>query len=74
MNKLFPALLFFLLSAVSAAAEGSIVVDDFERGLSPAWTETAFEGNTLYTVVAGDGGKVLRAVNHHAASGLSSAM
>ncbi|MBW6512887.1 MAG: DUF3047 domain-containing protein [Desulfuromonadaceae bacterium] len=66
--------LFIMLisfSVVPVLGAGSIVVDDFEHGLNPAWEETRFKGETIYTVVAEGGGKVLRAVSNGTASGLA---
>lgn len=47
-----------------------IVIDDFERGRSERWEERRFQGQTEYTVIADDDGRVLRAESRNAASGL----
>lgn len=61
-------LMLFFTSPVGAAG---VLIDDFEQGLNPAWEETSFQGHTIYTVVAEEGGRVLRAVSQGTASGLS---
>lgn len=59
------------LASVSAAADpGSRLVDDFERGLSPAWQAKSFRGETAYRVVADATGRVLQADSRGTASGL----
>ncbi|MBI5014859.1 MAG: DUF3047 domain-containing protein [Deltaproteobacteria bacterium] len=52
------------------AGGGSVLIDDFERGLRPGWEVKRFKGDTRYDVVAGDGGHVLRARSDAAASAL----
>lgn len=60
-----------LLVAVSAAAApDSILIDDFENGLSPAWTPKIFEGTTRYSVVEVGQGHALKAESQASASGL----
>jgi hypothetical protein len=65
-------LLIFFLAATAGAAEHSVVIDDFENGLKPAWEMKEFHGRTLYTVVHEEsGGHVLRADSRASASGLA---
>jgi hypothetical protein len=59
-----------LLGAGSAGGAGRLLIDDFERGLSPEWQARSFKGETVYRVVAENGNCVLQADSHHAASGL----
>jgi hypothetical protein len=63
--------LALLLAAASlAAAEKTLLIDDFEGGLRPGWEEKSFAGKTDYRVVLCDGGRCLRAESHDSASGL----
>lgn len=48
----------------------SLLLDSFEQGLGSQWQEKSFKGHTIYSVVAENGGKVLRAESRNAASGL----
>jgi hypothetical protein len=67
---LFATVLFPLLAATSAAAPPQLVIDDFERGLSPEWTVKSFKGETVYRVVSDSGSRVLQGGSRAAASGL----
>ncbi len=67
---LFCALLASGSIAVGADSAGSILIDDFEAGLS-GWEEKQFLGQTTYSVVAeGINGHVLHALSSGSASGL----
>ncbi len=46
------------------------LIDDFESGLSRQWERRDFKGQTLYRIVATDGGHCLMAQSDAAASGL----
>ncbi|HKK01673.1 MAG TPA: DUF3047 domain-containing protein [Desulfuromonadales bacterium] len=59
-----------LVAAVGQAGDRSLLIDNFEHGLSPKWQTKSFKGQTLYRVVPDGGGHVLEAVSHDAASGL----
>ena len=61
--------MLLVVGTVYAASE-QIVIDDFEKGLSPAWSKKVFKGETSYSVVETDQGKVLQAQSTAAASGL----
>ncbi len=65
-------LLLLLAGSLSAlfAAQHSIAIDDFEKGLHPRWEEKEFKGRTLYSVAAEGDGHVLRAESSGTASGL----
>ncbi|NIQ95126.1 MAG: DUF3047 domain-containing protein [Desulfuromonadales bacterium] len=56
--------------ALPAWGGHSILIDDFEQGLDPAWEEKVFEGTTAYSVVNEDGDSVLCAESNGSASGL----
>lgn len=62
--------LFCLSLCLSARAGETILLDDFEAGLSPKWEEKSFLGHTRYEVVAEGAGHVLRAQADASASGL----
>ncbi|PLX96292.1 MAG: hypothetical protein C0621_02110 [Desulfuromonas sp.] len=62
-------LMMFLFLAPAASAE-TLLIDDFETGLSPRWEEKVFSGRTRYRVVNDEGNKVLRADSAAAAMGL----
>ncbi|TLM65690.1 MAG: DUF3047 domain-containing protein [Deltaproteobacteria bacterium] len=68
-SGLSAGLALLLVMSVNADA-GQLLVDDFERGLSPAWTVKSFKGETAYQVVTDEGRRVLRADSRAAASGL----
>jgi len=51
-------------------AQESILIDDFENGLSPGWREKSFKGHTVYTVMQDGKGHVLKAESRGTASGL----
>ena len=64
-------LLLLLLGCWNLPARAeSLLLEDFEQGLGPQWTEKSFKGHTVYSVVADGGGRVLRAESRNAASGL----
>lgn len=70
-RPIFPLLaLFILASLATARAATSLVIDDFEQGLSPRWEKKSFAGETRYQVSAEGNGKVLHARSQGAASGL----
>ena len=59
-----------LLGAATADGAERLVIDDFERGLDPAWEVRSFKGRTDYRVVVDAGSHVLQAESRGAASGL----
>ena len=59
-----------LVAASAAAAPDGILIDDFENGLSSAWTPKVFKGTTRYSVVEAGQGHVLKAESNASASGL----
>ena len=73
-NILSSYALLLLLSLIMlrnpALAQETLLVDDFENGLNPAWTSKSFQGDTLYSIVSSNGEKVLQATSSNAASGL----
>lgn len=66
----FVLMLMILFCAMTARADDSVLVDDFEEGLDPAWEEKVFEGKTSYSVVREDSGRILCAKSEGSASGL----
>jgi len=70
MKTVVVCLLLVFTPLFSCAEEISLLIDDFESGLRPAWKEKVFEGHTGYLVVPEGAGHVLRAESHGAASGL----
>ncbi|PLY03087.1 MAG: hypothetical protein C0623_02525 [Desulfuromonas sp.] len=64
--------LIFLLLPIRSFAEPAttILIDDFEDGLSPDWTVESFVGETDYQVVEENGSHVLAATSKGTASGL----
>jgi hypothetical protein len=60
-----------MLGSSLASAQGKLLVDDFEMGLSPEWTGKSFHGDTLYSIVSDNGGRVLQATSNGTASGLT---
>ncbi|UCG77513.1 MAG: DUF3047 domain-containing protein [Nitrospirota bacterium] len=48
----------------------TIVIDDFEDGLNPAWERKDFRGHVDYTVESFEKGNVLKAYSQSSASGL----
>lgn len=70
---ILPLILFGLISLFPGgafSADGWMVVDDFESGLSADWERKDFQGQTVYQVVQTDGGACLKAESHGSASGL----
>lgn len=63
-------LLLLALSASPAVAVETLLIDDFEQGLSSEWETREFKGRTDYRVVDDSGGKVLLAESRASASGL----
>ncbi|MFA5516361.1 MAG: DUF3047 domain-containing protein [Desulfuromonadales bacterium] len=61
---------FFLLCAVTAAAEPMRIIDDFENGLDPRWETKSFKGFTDYQVVVDGAERALRAESRESASAL----
>jgi len=47
-----------------------IVVNDYKNGLSSAWEEKSFKGNTRYEITQEDGERCIKATSYGAASGL----
>ena len=47
-----------------------IVINDYKNGLSSAWEEKSFKGNTRYEITQEDGERCIKATSHGAASGL----
>ena len=73
MNLRLLLLSAVLLSAfipLHVAAEGTIVIDDFEHGLKPQWEAKEFKGRTEYSVTKMEGDSVLKAVSRASASAL----
>lgn len=66
----FLLMLMILFCAMTARGGDSVLVDDFEEGLDPAWEEKVFEGKTSYSVEREDSGQILCAKSEGAASGL----
>jgi len=63
--------LLLLGAGVTTALAGEMLrIDDFEQGLSPRWEKRSFQGETSYSVVTDNGGRVLRAQSQGTASGL----
>lgn len=58
------------MTPVFAGAVESILIDDFEKGLSPGWSVEIFAGETGYRVVEENGNHVLSATSQGTASGL----
>lgn len=63
-------MLLVLQSCFAVAEEKGVLIDDFEKGLRPAWKEKAFKDRTAYEVVRDETGSVLKARSHGAASAL----
>lgn len=59
-----------LVAEDTFSADGSMVIDDFESGLSSDWERKDFRGRTEYQVIQMDGGSCLKAESHGSASGL----
>jgi hypothetical protein len=71
MRRVLPGtFLFLLLAALAGAGSTQLLIDDFERGLSPEWAVKSFKGETVYWVVTDNGSHVLQADSRAAASGL----
>ncbi|MDD5758991.1 MAG: DUF3047 domain-containing protein [Desulfobulbaceae bacterium] len=62
--------LLLLLPAIVNAANGAILIDDYQHGLAKGWKEKKFKGQTHYTVVEKDGRFCVEAVSKASASGL----
>jgi len=62
-------LLIFVCSS-AVAAEKSLLIDDFEHGLSPRWSVKEFQGVTDYQTVADGSNQVLQGVSDGTASAL----
>ncbi len=69
MNKFIFALLTALSLSLGAEPNNTIVGEFSTGDLSP-WESKSFKGETLYTLVEQDSGKVLKAESNAAASGL----
>jgi len=63
-------LCLWLLSGAVSASAAELTIDNFDSGLDSRWEVKSFKGETVYRVVAGDGGGVLQAEAHGTASGL----
>jgi hypothetical protein len=64
-------LILLLLQPLSVSAEEKgRLIDDFEKGLRPAWQAKMFKGRTDYRVVREATGNVLQAESHGVASAL----
>ncbi len=72
MMRLFRALLTLqlLLCALTAVADESLLIDDFEQGLSSEWKVKEFKGRTEYKVVTDESTQVLQAASNGTASAL----
>lgn len=70
MKFTFVLLLLLLQPLYVFAGEKSLLIDDFETGLRPAWEAKVFKGRTDYRVVREVTGNVLRAESHGVASAL----
>jgi Protein of unknown function (DUF3047) len=65
---LLPILMFSFFSSPTMAAD--IIINDYKNGLSSAWEEKSFKGNTRYEVTQEDGEWCIKATSHGSASGL----
>lgn len=72
MRRCLLAMLCGLILFAGAGDAGAerLLIDDFERGLDPAWDVKSFKGQTSYRVVVDAGNHVLQAESRGAASGL----
>jgi hypothetical protein len=66
----FPLLCLLIVVSVAVAQAATLMIDDFEQGLSPRWEKKSFAGETSYQVVTEGTGKVLHARSQGGASGL----
>ncbi len=69
-SGLFFSLLVMVFVITGYTEEEVIVIDDFERGLSPKWETKDFKEKTMYTVIETDGTHVLKAESKDSATGL----
>jgi hypothetical protein len=70
MKYILVLMLLLLQPHFAFAGEQSLLIDDFENGLNPAWKEKVFKDRTGYRVVRDATGNVLQAESHGAASAL----
>ena len=77
MTRPIIVLILLLLTPVTIFAEGSavfpkceIIIDDFAKGIKPAWSNKSFKGTTDYTWTEEDGRAYIRATSKGTASGL----
>lgn len=70
MKFILVLILFLLQPLYIFAAEKNLLIDDFEKGLRPAWQAKEFKGRTDYRVVREVTGDVLQAESYGAASAL----
>lgn len=70
LNRVILSCCLALLALSSPLRAETLLVDDFETGLRPAWESKSFQGETSYKVVEMAGGHVLAAVSKATASGL----
>ena len=62
--------LYIFAGACLPVCADEILLDDYEKGLSPKWIEKSFKGNTHYQVVREDGRLCIKATSRSAASAL----
>ena len=68
---LLPLLLTFFFAPPLSAEQNTIIkVGNFSSGTLQGWEEKEFLGNTKYTLIDSDNGRVLKATSSKAASGL----
>jgi len=70
MRVLAVYVILLFLSFPSPLGAADILINDYKKGLSSAWEEKSFKGNTRYEVVQEDGRWCIKATSHGAASGL----
>ena len=70
MRCLVLASLLLMLCLQATAADETLLVDDFEQGLSAEWSVKKFSGETAYQVVTDGSSQVLFAVSNASASAL----
>lgn len=68
--SLFIVSLLLLLVSSMAVADQTLLIDDFEHGLTPLWSVKSFVGQTDYQVVADGSTQVLQAQSNGTASAL----
>ncbi|MBT5244626.1 MAG: DUF3047 domain-containing protein [Rhodospirillaceae bacterium] len=67
---ILPTLAFADVTGPARVVDGDLIVGDFEAGNLTGWQEKAFKNKTLYELVEGEVGTVLKADSKASASGL----